>query len=218
MNNRKYISQPNFKCVGLVAQHCNLEKLDIAIDEAKQFDIIPLFCFDFVNDVLENWNKAIKKIDNPTYDRTQPESVENPLLIDNPDYDQNYFDLIFGSNYTDHHQKTQQNLGFARVWVYYSYARYKLINQYNDTANGTVGKQGEFSLSTPLGEITAFSNKYRAMGKEAYNSLLGFLCQNKNLFPKFDDCNCRKSCGCSGSCSCGRTKKLTGIKYSTIKK
>lgn len=218
MNNRTYVTQKDFKCVGLLAQHCNLEKLDIAIDEAKQFDIISLFCFDFVNDVLENWSKALKKVDNPDYDRTQPESISNPLLIDNPSFDQNYFNLIFGGTYLDRHSKTQQNLGFLRIWVYYSYARYKLINQYNDTANGTVGKQGEFSFTTPLGEITAFSNKYRAMGKEAYQSLLGYLCLNKVLFPKFDDCNCKNTCGCSGSCSCGKTKKITGVKFSTIKR
>lgn len=218
MNNRKYISAIDFKCVALVAKHCNLEKLDIAIEEAKQFDIISLFCFDFVNDVLENWNKALKKIDNPDYDRTLPESPANPLQIDNPNFDQNYFDLIFGSTYEDKHSKPQQNLGFIRVWVYYSYARYKLINNYNDTANGTVGKQNEFSFLIPLGEITALSNKYRSMGREAYNSLLGYLCINKTLFPKFDDCNCKKSCGCSGNCTCGTTKKLTGFKFSTVRK
>lgn len=218
MSNRKYITAADFKCVALVAKHCNPEKLDIGIDEAKQFDIIPLFCFDFVNDVLENWNKALKKIDNPEYDRTQPESISNSLQIVNPDFDQKYFDLVFGSTYTDKHSKTQQNLGFLRVWVYYSYARYKLINNYNDTANGTVGKNNEFSLPTPLGEITALSNKYRSMGKEAYHSLLGYLCLNKNLFPKFDDCNCKKTCGCSGSCSCGKTKKLSGFKYSSVRK
>lgn len=218
MNNRKYITAVDFKCVALVAKHCNLEKLDIGIDEAKQFDIIPLFCFDFVNDVLENWSKALKKVDNPNYDRSQPESPTNPLKIDNPNFDQNYNNLIFGSTYIDHHSKTQQNIGFLRIWVYYSYARYKLINNYNDTANGTVAKQGEFSIPTPIGEITALSNKYRAMGREAYNSLHGYLCLNKSLFPKFDDCNCKKSCGCSGNCSCGKTKKLSGFKYSSVRK
>lgn len=218
MSNRKYITATDFKCVALVAKHCNLEKLDIAIEEAKQFDIISLFCFDFVNDVLENWSKALQKIDNPDYDRTQPESVSNMLLIDNLDFDQKYFDLIFGCTYQDKNSKTQQNLGFLRVWVYYSYARYKLLNNYNDTANGTVGKNNEFSLPTPLGEITALSNKYRSMGKEAYNSLHTYLCLHKEQFTKFDDCNCKTSCGCSGNCSCGKTKKLTGFKFSSVQK
>lgn len=194
-NLEKYISQSDFKCVGLVAQHCDLEKLCIATEEAKTFDVIPLFCFEFVNDVLTNWN----------------------LESENENF-QKYKDLICGGTYTDCNGKLQENMGFKKVWVYYSYARYNLINPFNDTANGMVGKKNEFSVPTPLDQLTDFSNKYRRMGKEAYQSVLEYLCSNKALFPKFDDCNCKKACGCSGSCTCGKTKKMTGFKFSTVRK
>jgi hypothetical protein len=192
-NLTNYISQSDFDCVGLVAAHCDLKKLCIATEESKTFDLIPLFCFDFVQDVLNNWN----------------------LESSNENYAK-YQALIFGGNYTDVNGKNYQNLGFKKVWIYYAYARYILINQINDTANGTVRKQNEWSVSTPLKEVTDISNKYRNMGKAAFESLTEFLCENKSDYTKFDDCNCRKRCGCSGICTCGKTKKMTGIKFSTI--
>lgn len=194
-NLTNYISQSDFDCVGLVAKHCDLSKLCIATEEAKTFDIIPLFCFDFVNDVLENWNLE-----------SESENFTK------------YQQLICGGNYTDANGKLHQNLGFRKVWIYYSYARYLLINQFNDTANGTVQKQNEWSIPTPLKEVNDISNKYRNMGKSAYESVMGYLCANKSDFQKFDACNCKLSCGCSGSCNCGKTKKLTGFKFSTVTK
>ena len=208
-NLTNYISQSDFDCVGLVASHCDLKKLCIATEESKIFDLIPLFCFDFVNDVLENWNIS----------ETLPEPTEeNPEnTIPNPDFEK-YQKLICGGNYTDSDGKIHQNLGFKKVWIYYAYARYVLINQINDTANGTVRKQNDWSVPTPLKEVNDISNKYRNMGKFAFESVQEFLCENKDLFPKFDDCNCKKQCGCVGACTCGKTKKITGIKFSTVKK
>lgn len=194
-NHTNYLTTPDFDCIGQVAQHCSLPKLCVAIEEAKTFDLIPLFCFDFVHDVLENWN----------------------LIETDPNY-QKYQQIICGGTYTDCGGRLKQNLGLKRVWIYYSYARYLLVNQFNDTANGTVRKQNDFSSFTDMKDIRALSDKYRNMGKEAFESLHGFLCANKNSYPKFDDCNCKLNCGCTGSCSCGKTKKLSGIKFSTVRK
>lgn len=192
-NLEKYIFPSDFDCIGNVAKHCDLTKLCIATEEAKQFDIIPLFCFDFVNDVLEKWNL---KEEDEKFDKYQK--------------------LICGGSY-QHDGRTFLNMGLKQVWIYYSYARYLLINQFNDTANGMVTKQNEWSLPTPLKEVTDFSNKYRAMGKEAFESVQRYLCAKQIEFPKFDSCNCL-SCGCAGTCSCGKTKKLTGFKFSTVKR
>ncbi|CAA7195455.1 DUF6712 family protein [Chryseobacterium potabilaquae] len=194
-NIENYLHASEFSCVGLIASHCDLSKLCIATEEAKIFDIIPLFCFDFVDDVLAHWN----------------------MELTNPDYEK-YATLICGGSYLDSYGKTQLNLGFKKVWIYYSYAHYLLLNQFNDTANGAVKKQNEWSLPTPLKEVNDFSNKYRNMGKEAFQSVKDYLCQNKSSFPKFDDCHCRLSCGCNGKCSCGNTKKMSGFKFSTIRK
>lgn len=193
-NLKDYLKVEDFRCVGIIAKHCDLEKLCIAIEEAKNFDIIPLFCYDFVNDVLENWN----------------------LEESNPDYSK-YQQLICENTYQGCSGKSALNIGLKKVWVYYAYARYLLINGYNDTANGLVQKTNEFSLPTPLKEVTDFSNKYRKIGYEAYKSVHSFLCKNKADYPKFDSCNCL-DCGCTEKCTCGKTKKLTGFKFSIIRK
>lgn len=211
----EYISQEDFDCVGLVAKHCDLQKLCIATEEAKTFDIIPLFCFDFVQDVLENWNVS-ETIPNPDFVDVETTPEISPT-IQNPEFEK-YQKIICGGNYIDEAGKMHQNLGFKKVWIYYSYARYVLINQINDTANGTVRKQNEWSVPTPLKEVTDISNKYRNMGKYAFESVMDFLCENKESYPKFDDCNCVRKCGCAGSCTCGRTHKITGFKFSTVKK
>lgn len=208
------ITQSDFACVGLVAKHCDLQKLCIATEEAKDFDIIPLFCFDFVQDILNNWNIPAQ-IPNPDFVDIETTPEVSPIII-NPDYEK-YQNLICGGNYTAN-EKLHQNLGFKKAWIYYSYARYLLVNQFNDTANGMVSKENEWSNQIPMADIRDLSNKYRNMGKAAYESLLGYLCANKESFPKFDGCNCKLSCGCSGSCGCGKTKKMTGIKFSTVTK
>ncbi len=194
-NLTNYISQSDFDCVGLVAAHCDLKKLCISTEESKTFDIIPLFCFDFVQDILDNWNLQ------PT-----DQSYEK------------YQRLICSGNYEDSNGRLQFNMGFKKVWIYYAYARYILINQINDTANGTVRKQNDWSVPTPLKEVNDISNKYRNMGKAAFESLQEFLCHNQSDYPKFDACNCKKKCGCNGVCNCGKTKKITGFKFSTVRK
>lgn len=186
------LTQDDFSCIGNVARHCDLSKLCIAVEESKTFDIIPLFCYEFVADVLEKWG----------------------LGEDDADYEK-YTKLINGGDYVVG-SKSYYNIGLKRVWVYYAYARYLLINQFNDTANGTVQKTNEFSIPTSIKEVTDFSNKYRRMGKEAFLSVQGYLCRNSNDFPLFDTCNCKMDCGCSGTCNCGKTKKLTGFKFRKV--
>ena len=214
-NLTNYISQSDFDCVGLVASHCDLKKICIATEESKVFDIIPLFCFDFVNDILENWNIP-PTTPNPDFIDIEntPDELEE---IPNPDFEK-YQKLICGGNYTDNKGRQHFNMGFKKVWIYYAYARYILINQVNDTANGTVRKQNDWSVPTPLKEVNDISNKYRNMGKAAFESVQEFLCQNQVDYPKFDACNCKKQCGCSGKCTCGKTKKMTGFKFSTVRK
>lgn len=190
----KYIQPKDFQCVGDVAKHCDLSKLCLAVDEAKNFDLANLFCYDFLSDVLQNWF----------------------ISIDDEKYQQ-YYNLIIGGDYVVD-GKTYHNMGLKKVWIYYSYARYLLINQYNDTPNGTVVKQNDWSIPTPLKEVNDISNKYRNMGKQAYESVLGYLCANKESFPKFDGCGCKLQCGCEGTCNCGHTKKITGFKFSTVRK
>lgn len=193
LDNQKHISQQDFECLGDIAQHCDLSKLCIAIEEAKTFDLTPLFCFGIVNDILNNWD----------------------LIASDKEYDK-YSKLICGGSYLDCNGKLNNMLGFKKVWVYYAYSRYLLINGYNDTPNGLRSKETDFSIPVRLNELTDFSNKYRSMGYIAYEGVFKYLCFNKMDFKNFDDCNCPSECGCSGACSCGKTQKITGIQFKTI--
>lgn len=195
MDNSNYITISDFEGVGLLARHCSLEKLAIAIEQAKQFDLIPLFCYDMMFDVFENWNLN--------------ENSPNKLK---------YNRLIEGCDYVDSNGKRQYNAGIKNVWVNYSYARYLLINHYNDTASGTVKKDFDFSVGATLAEVKDISNSYKNMGKIAYESVHTFLCYNKAEYPLFDDCNCKLTCGCSGKCTCGKTKKTSGMSIINISK
>ena len=191
----KYLVPADFECVGIVAKHCDLSKLCIATEEAKNFDLINLFCYEFIADILENWNLE--------------ESSENY---------QKYNKAICGGTYTDCNGKLQNNIGLKKLWVYYSYSRYILLNGFNDTPNGMVQKQNEWSMPTPLKELNDFSNKYRSMASSFYENVLGYLCENKSDFPKFNDCKCKLNCACEGKCSCGKAKKLSGFKFRTVRK
>lgn len=188
MNQHRYLSVSDFECVGNIAKHCDLPKLCVAIEEAKIFDLTPLFCFDFVNDVLENWQSEEEK----------------------------YKNLINGGAFQSCNGKMDFNHGLKRVWVYYAYARYLLINRFNDTPNGLVSKNNDWSNPILSEDITDFSNKYRQMGKEAYKSVKNFLCRNKADFPKFNAKDCA-DCGCD-NCQGGQTKKLTGFRFTTIRR
>lgn len=195
MDNSNYIAVADFAGVGLLARHCSLDKLAIAIEQAKQFDLTPLFCYDLIYDALENWE--LDEI-NPNKDK--------------------YNKLINGCDYVDFNGKRQYNAGIKNVWVNYAYSRYLLINHYNDTASGTVKKDFDFSVGATLAEVKDISNSYKNMGKIAYEGVHSFLCNNQSEYPLFDGCNCTLSCGCSGKCTCGKTKKTTGLNIINIDK
>lgn len=179
------ITQQDFNCIGQVAVHCDIPKLCIAIQEAQIFDLLPLLCADFYKDIVDNINNA------------------------------SHSDLWNGSSFIGCNSKTEIHFGLKRVLVYYAYSRYILLNSYNDTPNGLVQKQNEFSIPTPLKEIQAFSDKYRNMAKDAFDLTLKYLCKNKETFTKFDATKCHCSCE---SCNGGTTKKQFGIRTYIIEK
>jgi hypothetical protein len=181
------ITQNDFNCIGQVAKHCDLTKLCIAIEESQNFDLMPLICPDFYNDLVTN--------------------IANPF----------YNNLWNGGQYIGCNGKTEIHFGLKKVLVYYSYSRYILINAYNDTANGLVQKQNEYSIPTPLKELQAFSDKYRNMGKDAFELTLKYLCKNKDIFTKFESTKCGCECDCN-DCKGGETKKQFGIRTYIIEK
>lgn len=197
-----FIKPLDFQCVGVVTQSCNYSKLCTSIERALLFDVEPLLCYSFISDILEKW-MAILAI---------PEGDTIPVdLIP-------YNNLIFGSEYISCKGKKMRHLGIKKLWIYYSYAWYVLINPQDDTPNGLTYKTNEFSTSVPLKDLNVTSNTYRNMALDIFKGIKEFLCLNKDLFINFDSCDCKLDCGCTGSCGCGGTKKISGFRYKTIRK
>lgn len=202
-NEYRLIEQSDFDCVGQVAKHCDLPKLCIAINEAQDWDLEPLFC-DFWNNIIQ----ISKEIDDylnqlKIYEEcveNEGEDCEMPIEPENYELKVN---LLCGGSF-EGCKGIKSHKGVKRILTYYSYARYVILNGFNDTPNGLVGKTNDFAIPTPLNELKSFSNKYKDMGYESFKQTKDFLCRNKDVFG-FDSCDC-KPCGCADGCCDSRTK------------
>lgn len=177
--------QSDFTEVGNVAKHCNLEKLQIAINEAILFDLKPLLC-DLFYDVEENWEE---------------ESGE-------------WFDLISPKEFEGCNDRKKSHQGLKNVLIRYSYARYVIINNFDDTPNGGVSKSNQWSIPKQYNDLKQVSDRYRSMGYDMWKEVEAYICLNRDTYDAdYFDC---KSCGCNGKCG-GKTKvKGYGIKGTNI--
>lgn len=200
--NSDLLTISDFRVVGIMTAHCNRDKLNTAINFARTFKMDELLCYGFMADIVEKWG------------------ILNALPAGEPIPEElvRYKTLIDGGEFPDCNGKTKYQQGIRSLWVHYAYAEYVKINQLDDTPNGLKFKNNEFSVQPTLGEVNTFSFKYDNMAKAIYQNIKEYLCINKDIFTKFDDCDCDLSCGCSGSCSCGKVKKVTGFRFKSVKK
>lgn len=190
---------------GIVATHCDLRKLEIAENEAYRFDVSELFC-DTWDEIIEIWDELI------AYDAcvADPECI--PVVPVNLAEKRS---LIYGGEYTGCNGKTRKHYGVKDILIYYSYARYVILNGFNDTATGVVKKTNEFSIPTPLGELKDYADKYRNMGRISFNRTVGFMCANTDIFT-WTDC---KGCGCgTEKCNGGTKAKGYGFRSANVSK
>lgn len=164
----------DFNDIGDVANHCDIKKLNIAINEASEFDMDDLFC-DFWEEVVANWDSV----------------------------DVNWVNLINGGTY-EGCNGTRKHKGLKDVLKYYSYARYIILNGFNDTPSGGVTKTNSFSIPIPLKDLEAMSDKYRNMAKATFEKTQSYLCVSRTNFPNFNDYDCAP-CGCGGGCGTKNT-------------
>lgn len=211
------IQQNDFECVGQVAIHCDNKKLCIAINEAEIFDLANLFCDVWpeiveINTEVTNYQTALAE-----YEKCVNTGGEDCIIPVEPENYAEKNNLINGGSYIGCNGKTKKHYGIKRIWVYYAYARYVLVNNFNDTPNGNVSKTNDFSIPKPLKEIQSFADKYRTMGYDAFKMTLDFICHHQHLFEDVKCLPCN-SCGC-GCEACGGTKaKGYGSKFRNIEK
>lgn len=201
MERNKYISPADFTSVGVVANTCNFNKLNQAIEESLQFDVIHVFGYQFVKLLLDNW-----KVQN-TGDPIKDQAVK--IVIEGGEY------VVPDSN----PKRVEYFQGIKKIWLYYAYGKYIHINQFDDSPVGLKYKESQFSTGVGIKEIVALENKYKNMAKDAQDHTKEFLCRVRSLFPEYDTCGCILPCGCKGFCSCtGRHRKLTGFRMKTVEK
>jgi|GEM_PF-1024938 len=170
------ITKVDFNGIGQVANHPDLAKLDIAINEAVTFDLPELF--------LGFW-ETIRQIDHEL-------NTKQATEIDH--YDLKY-NLVNGGKYINCNNNQKTHLGTKKTLAYYAYARYSVLNSFNDTPVGNVARSGDFSLPKPLKELEQFADKYRNMGYVSAQKTLDFICHNKAVFLGAE--NLCKPCDCS---------------------
>lgn len=181
------LNRQDFHPFGQVAKHCNLEKLEIAINEAIQFDLKPLLC-DLFFDVDVNWD------------------AEDGI----------WHDIIQPLNFEGCNGKPKSHQGLKIVLTYYAYARYVLINNFDDTPNGGVNKTNEWSIPKPYADLKTVSERYRNMGYDLWKEVEMYICLNYETYPDADfDC---KPCGCNGRCGSKTKIKGFGIQGRNVEK
>jgi len=217
------INQPDFDCIGQVATHCDLSKLCIGINQAEKFDMTELFCGFW--DYILTANAEVNEYD-ALYQvylvelaecEADPDCTTPPFEPVEPENYELNKNLLCGGKYESCNGKNRTHLGVKEMFVYYSYARYVIINGYNDTPTGLVTKTNEFSLPVPLKEVQMRSDNYRTMGYTAFKGIQNFICKNKDVFTDFDSREC-KGCGCGGNCDEKTKAKGYGMKSSIVKK
>jgi hypothetical protein len=190
----KFITIQDFNTIGDIAKHHDKGKLNIAVSEAE-FDLVDLF-----------GQYAYILIDALKDENTTEFTVSNDPVNDNL--------LLNGGTYQVGEMKLRHR-GLKSLVMYFIYSRYILINSYNDTANGLVGKTNEFSIPTPLKEIKDISEHYRNLAKEVSKGVIEFLCYHKDKFD-FDHKNCS---ACKVPTSTGKTDTTrAGSSFKIIRK
>lgn len=181
------LQNSDFLRIGNVAKHCNLEKLQISIDEAILFDLKPLLC-DLFYDVRDNW--------------------DNTSGI--------WYDLINPLDFTGCNNKRKSHEGLKNVLIRYAYARYVIINEFNDTPNGGVSKTNNFSIPKQYNELKQISDRYRSMAYSIFKEIKLYICLNKDTYnTDVFDCS---DCECIDDCNSSTLNKGYGIKGSEITK
>lgn len=199
------LNRVDFAAIGQLAKHCNLEKLEIAVNEAILFDLKPLLC-DLFYEVEDNWGGT----GDFNSDFNSDFSINNQM-------DEDYSNLIYAHEYIGCNDKTKSHQGLRDVLARYAYARYVILNPFDDTPNGGVTKNNEWSIPKPYNELKQVSDRYRTMAYQQWLDVEAFICFNRETYTDANLCNC-KPCGCNGCCGSKTKAKGYGIKGRNISK
>ena len=185
MISEDYITLEELQERHIIANNCDIRKINQAILEAVEFDLKPLLC-SLKYAVEENWNS-----------------------------EEEVWDKLINGGEFDSCDGKETHGGLKLVLSYFVYARYVYINRVDDTVNGLVSKQNQWSVPEDYKNIRQMANKIENQALELFEGVKAYICKNKDIYPRFDFGSCRASCGCVNGCSYG--KHNTGNKGITIR-
>jgi|SRR5699024_4408737 len=152
----KYLTIEEIREVGQVANNCDKHKLQLAINEAFDFDLRPLIDCYYI-DLKEHWE----------------------------DDEGKWFDIINPKEFDSNCVECGYHFGLKRVLAYFAYARYMILNEYNDTPNGNVAKTNNFSIPTDIRLLKDRANAYRQMAKDTFKEINNYILANSKEYPKY---------------------------------
>lgn len=167
------IGSEDLKKIGIVATHFNSQKLDVAIQEAMKWDLPPLL-------------KDFHLIEKAVIDET-PE-----ILFKEDEYSEDRYNELMDGAFFDNCDATVRHYGIKSIVAYFAYARYLILNGFNDTLNGMVQKTNDFSIPKPLKELEQFADKYRNFGTNSAKFTNSYIFHNKDILT----ISTYNSCGC----------------------
>lgn len=160
------LSASNYIGIVDVAQHCDKSKLEIAQNNAFEYDLKEELC--------DIWAKVCRLpygdvILTGNYDKCEES------LGDNEEY-------------------VPQFGGVLKIWALFSYARYTENSIYTDTGSGMVRKDHSNSFPVQLSELKSISKQHIKMAEVEIERLYSYLCTQTDFFPD-SECHCKdKSC------------------------
>lgn len=200
----------DFSCVGVIANHCDNNKICIAENEAINFDVSNLFC-ECWNSVLLIWEEVDSYLAAAAACESDPDCNTPPVPPEN--YSLKY-QLIYGGSYLSCKDNVMTSEGVKKCLIYYTYSRYLLINSINDTATGMNYKNNDFATNIPIKDLESIADKYRNMGYSTFKRVRAFLCYHKLI-----ECFKCKECKCGdSSCSGGTENKGFGFRSRIIER
>lgn len=137
--------------------------------------------------------------------------------------DAEYQDLLEGSTYIVN-SKDKTHFGLKRVLIHYAYAAYIYRGGMVDTPFSFVQKTSKDSIPVPTSELRNLHDENRRIARSYWDMTFDYLCNNKDLFECFDDCDCPVTdcdeCGSEDceSCSGRSANKRRGFRLKVIKK
>lgn len=153
----KYLTIEDLKEIGQISRNCDIEKLNIAEMEAFNFDLTPLIdCYSI--EISNNWQEKEGVWFN----------VINPNTFDNKDC-----------------KNCGYHKGLKSVLAYFTFARYMILNEFNDTPNGNVSKSNDFSFPTNYKALKDRADMYREMAKYTMEGVVNYMRVNRNDYPLF---------------------------------